>query len=196
MKRLTIFLVAMAISFHCLAQDVSSDSDYTYGLGINMDSSGSGLRIYIPVKSNRSITTEPIIQRIVETGSTDSYDDSREFLMIGVGIFYSLAKHQQTAIYFGGRIGFFSYSSKLDYENNSYDWDYKTKYTGIILSPIVGAEYFFSDFFSISGEICPEYQESYSGTSTYTKPGSADIEEDYSVSQTKTQTAIILRWYF
>ncbi len=95
-------------------------------------------------------------------------------LFFGLGLF-GMYQIEQTNIYYGVRTGF----SFISMDDVYYDDDM----TRFEIGPAVGAEYFFSNYFSIGGEISIRYSSIDSGMSE-------------NETMMATNTGLLLRFYF
>lgn len=109
---------------------------------------------YIPMTIADMITIEPEFGyfRYGSSESDHDYEASNDLIRFGMGLFYTPILGR-TALHFGIRFGIISYSSKYSEEGFS---DEQSK-TDFFIGPAVGAEYFFSDQFSLGAEVQLNY---------------------------------------
>ncbi len=124
-----------------------------------------------------------------EYGS-DDYTSS--ILRIGIGLFYILPIESSFDIYFGPRFGFLLRSStSRSYTGYYSSGEFKKTQTDFFMGICTGAEYFFSNHFSIGGEIQFNYLSL--GNPEYTPQQGSSTN---STTVTFTNALMFFRWYF
>jgi hypothetical protein len=139
---------------------------------------------YIPMTISDMITIEPEFGYF-RYGSSDSDSESSDDLIrFGMGLFYTPV-FGRTALHFGIRIGIISYSSEYSEEGFS---DERSK-TDFFIGPAVGAEYFFSDQFSLGAEV----QLNYIDIGNWEGDEFSNGSDNYFFSN---RTHVFIRFYF
>lgn len=75
-----------------------------------------------------------------------------QFVTIGIGIFYS-KPIRNTKLHFGGKVGYIKSRNEYKISASMYLFESEDKGKGYLLSPVIGGEYFFSDHFSLGGDV-------------------------------------------
>ena len=79
-------------------------------------------------------------------------NSSSTIIIVGVGVLKPTQINDNFARYFGVRVGYVSMKQEYDYNGSEEDSE-----TGISIAPVFGAEYKFSNYFSIGGETQASY---------------------------------------
>lgn len=111
---------------------------------------------------------------------SDDYDVSTTGIQFGIGMF-GMYQIQQTNIYYGGRLNYGRISQSSDY-----DWYDSEPISTLSFGPAIGVEYYFSNHFSIGGEISIQLK-------TYKEDDYVDLFDETIIN---TNTGLILRFYF
>ncbi len=155
--------------------------------------------IYIPIiRGNLKLEPEFGLIRMSSSQKIEDYGEASEkttSLRIGCGVFLYKSVNK-VSFYYGGRIGIvrMSSSGEEEYEDPLFGEDSETEIsqTNIYLGPILGAEYWIGEHFSVGGEAQLLYTK-------YGEPKIEDEDEDeVEISQSLMQTRymFVLRWYF
>jgi hypothetical protein len=181
-------------SFGQSAEEQISDMK-VFGMGMHieqfklndivMDISAPSNKIIFTITPSNNIRIEPEIGFSFYNDKENKLKDKTIHLGLGGFGMYQKGK---TNIYGGLR---FEYS-KFTNEFNNWETDAtETEETnGIGIGPAIGVEYFFSQHFSIGGEIGIKFMNYNTTNSQYTS------EEDSKESLLKTDSGLLLRFYF
>ncbi len=171
-------LIAIAFVFTAAwTASPAQAQDTQIGLGVGL---GEGLSIYVPIDFG-TFRIEPQLGLSMTSSESGSVEQSRTTLVLGTGIFKEGATISNTVLYYGGRIGIAQESRSV--ETPAGDTDDSS--TDLFLGPAVGAEYYFSERFSLGGE----------AQLMFTSFGE-EGDDDVSSSQFQTQGVFFVRWYF
>ena len=152
--------------------------------------------LLIPIDVSETLRIEPVLgySRITTSREIDAPDDDLNeetttltSLRIGVGAFAKASRGNDTNLYFGGRVGYNRVSRSIDDD----DEEESTNASGFFIGPTVGGSYFFSDFFSIGGEVEARYSNI--GTSEE-EIGNFTVSED--VTTITLRPSLVVRFYF
>ncbi|OQX95237.1 hypothetical protein B6I21_06470 [candidate division KSB1 bacterium 4572_119] len=198
-KILTILLISIcvfAFTSNTMAQTNQVAKKPKIGIGVSISdikdiyqlfSSGpTAPQIFFPVKFSSSFMIEPgfgYFQVKEEGGSSESTTSIYSF---GIGLF-PMNHNGSLTYYYGIRLGLTGGSSKYEYSSGDYTDEEKSTISGYFAAPAVGAEYFFSEHFSLGGEAQFRYI-------TYTEE--EDGEDDSTYTMMGTRTLLFIRWYF
>ncbi|PSQ70657.1 MAG: hypothetical protein BRD38_04805 [Bacteroidetes bacterium QH_9_67_14] len=150
--------------------------------------------LLIPIDVSETFRIEPVLgySRLTTSSSFEGPNDEEETsttltsLRIGVGAFAKAPRGNDTNLYFGGRVGYNRVSRSTDDD----DEEESTNASGFFIGPTVGGSYFFSDFFSIGGEV----------EARYSNIGTSEEEDDFTVSEDVTtitlRPSLVVRFYF
>jgi len=168
-----------------------SQAQTKVGIGVSLTGSGASIdffeallspaTIYVPITFG-SFRIEPefgIFRTSSSSGDSD-FSSSETVLQLGTGLF-GLKRVNQTQIYYGIRVGMTRVSSSSKFSGTKND----DSRTNIYFSPATGAEYLFSDHFSLGGEM----------QLVYLSLGSSD-GSDASGSIIRTRGLFFSRWHF
>lgn len=157
--------------------------------------------LLIPIDVSETFRIEPVLSysRLTTSSSSEGPGDYEEktsttltSLRIGVGAFAKASRGNDTNLYFGGRVGYNRTSrSTDDGDDDDDDEEESTNASGFFIGPTVGGSYFFSDFFSIGGEV----EARYSNIGTSEKEiGNFTVSED--VTTITLRPSLVVRFYF
>ncbi len=107
---------------------------------------------YIPMTISDLVTVEPEFGYFRYGTSDSDSESSNDLIRFGMGLFYTPI-FGRTALHFGIRFGIISYSSEYSEDGFSNE---ESK-TDFFIGPALGAEYFFSDQFSLGAEVQLNY---------------------------------------
>ncbi len=188
-KKLLILVLFAVTAQLAYSEDATHDS-IDFGFGVDLVPS---YNLYLPIPLDNNLTIEPFLSYY--SGSSESGTDTYHYkttyseIVIGLGLYKSKAG-ENVDYYYGGRFGFVQYNKTEDYKDYD-DWDSERSYSGFLLYPVVGAEYFFTDHFSLAGEIHPVHYHSYTGTEEVD-----DETGKYERTSIYTQNSVMVRWYY
>jgi len=205
---LAILLISLITSFQAGAQTV----DTRAGLGISL---GKEILIsdylsitmldnpsfYVPIIVGGKFRIEPEFSFMSYSGSNEEYEIESKYktLILGLGLFPQ-TRVGNVDIYYGIRLGIMN----IDYHSKYQDWDYvwdpvyqdyrEVYYTetedeskmDFFIGPAVGGEYFFSEHFSLGGEI----------QGNFVFLGQYDDDSETKESMFKMKPLVFVRWYF
>jgi hypothetical protein len=167
-----VVLLSISLNSIVYPQD-SSKSSVKWGVGISSPVFfTSSYQFIIPPAQNTSISVpvfikatfklEPFISfsdyqyeneyKPATTTTTDRNETKYRFMTVGLGIFYSWPI-KKTNVHFGGKLGYIKSQYEYIFEGSGFSSSNEDKGSGYLLSPAVGGEYFFSDHFSLGGEL-------------------------------------------
>ncbi len=111
---------------------------------------------------------------------SDDYSLSMTGILLGVGVF-DMNQRERTNIYWGVRFNYGRFK-----ESSNAEWFESETYSSLSFGPALGVEYYFSNHFSIGGEISILF-------STLKE----DEDDDFLDNQIiNTNTGLVLRFYF
>ncbi len=110
----------------------------------------------------------------------DDFNISVTGIQLGVGMF-GMYQIEKTNIYYGGRFNYGRIKESSDAE-----WFESETYSVFSVGPALGVEYYFSNHFSIGGEISIKYK-------TFSEDDYVDFFDEQVIS---TNTGLMLRFYF
>jgi hypothetical protein len=156
--------------------------------------------LLIPIDVSETFRIEPVLgySRLTTSREIDAPDDDLNeetsttltSLRIGVGAFAKASRGNDTNLYFGGRVGYNRVSYNRVRQRNDDDYEESSNPSGFFIGPTVGGSYFFSDFFSIGGEV----------EARYFNIGTTEEEDDVTVSEDVTtitlRPSLVMRFYF
>jgi len=212
MKKVTWILLLIAV--FCFMNTVYAQ-EYgarKFGLGASLgkqpvmmiDEMGPGIynfnefpAFHVPIHFTPTIFVEPFFG-YWSWGYDESYDSIDEYekfrmMQIGIGAFYTMW-FGPVDIYIGGRFGYdmWKYSWKsYDYWEDDYDEDDASK-SDMWFGPAIGGEYFFTQNFSLGGEV----QFKYYSKGEWEWPDSDDSDYTLKEKTMYTNTLFFIRWYF
>jgi hypothetical protein len=161
--------------------------------------------LLIPIDVSETFRIEPVLgySRLTTSREIDAPDDDLNeetsttltSLRIGVGAFAKASRGNDTNLYFGGRVGYNRASRSTDdgdlRNTDDDDEEDSSNASGFFIGPTVGGSYFFSDFFSIGGEVEARYSNI--GTSE-AETGNFTVSED--VTTITLRPSLVVRFYF
>ncbi|PSQ79404.1 MAG: hypothetical protein BRD37_00170 [Bacteroidetes bacterium QH_8_67_23] len=157
--------------------------------------------LLIPIDVSETFRIEPVLgySRLTTSSSSEGPGDYEEktsttltSLRIGVGAFAKAPRGNDTNLSFGGRVGYNRASRNTDDgDDDDDDEEESTNASGFFIGPTVGGSYFFSDFFSIGGEVEARYANI--GTSEK-EIGNFTVSED--VTTITLRPSLVVRFYF
>jgi hypothetical protein len=160
--------------------------------------------LLIPIDVSETFRIEPVLSysRLTTSSSSEGPGDYEEktsttlsSLRIGVGAFAKASRGNDTNLYFGGRVGYNRASRSTDdgdlRNTDDDDEEDSSNASGFFIGPTVGGSYFFSDFFSIGGEVEARYSNI--GTSE-AETGNFTVSED--VTTITLRPSLVVRFYF
>lgn len=162
-----------------------------FGIGISLLEDGAA--IYVPINLSEHWRIEPVVSVEHLETRRKQYDDFYREITLGVGGFYryALSEHR-TDVYLGTRLLMLR-RDETGHETTSMNRLHRTdgEYRGYQTSMLAGVDYYFSDAFSIGGEVGLEYTD-VDVTFTNTMMG----RDKASTSDTRTRSNLIARYYF
>jgi len=163
------------------------------GIGTQFD----GMNTYginVPIRLG-AITIEP---EIISSSDSEKYHNATSGnnqqwggsnTSVGTGIYLRKEVAPSTEIYYGARVGMYSWNNK----NTSPGFYYSDKESGYYLAPTVGAEYFFVKKVSIGLDLGLNYSK---GTEKLVVPSWFAGTDTYDRTSLSTTTRLMLRAYF
>lgn len=156
--------------------------------GIGVSVQGDGGTIYIPIEVSKHFRLEPTLffshsENEYEEGDKSSYTT----MQFDLGLFGKSEIYEQLNTYYGARIGYIY--SQQD-RSSSFFSDYDSETHGVNIAPTLGIEYFFSERFSVGGEVAWYFRYSEDNSSS-----SGPVLPEESIS-TGTDSRLIARFYF
>ncbi len=143
--------------------------------------------ITVPIEVSPTFRVEPEIgfSSATDEQKSDNFtsEESSTSWKIGVGLF-GKKKNDVFTLYYGGRIGYIN-QSLTDVSGTDRS---EVSSSGFYLAPALGGEHYFSDHFSIGGEVQIVY------TSVSTTPDEGDWEQDISIINTRA--LVFFRFFF
>ncbi len=223
MKNLSLIVilsfVLLTFSSSLYSQESSADKQ-TIKVGIGISSAFSTISLYqypslnsdqpqlntavsIPMIFSSVYKLEPYVSYTSVKSETKSdnpnlsnynYDFKGHYISVGMGIFY-VKEIEKTKLHFGVRGGYLSTYTESKMTSLSYNSYYEDKGTGFLITPIIGGEYFFSDYFSLGGEV--HFEWSHLNIDQIDKYD-YNNEEYYTSSLNRLNTLgiIVVRFYF
>jgi len=162
-----------------------------FGVGISLWEEGGV--IYAPINLGEHWRIEPVVSvEHLETRRKQYDDFYREITLVAGGFYrYALSEHR-TDVYLGTRLLMLR-RDETGHETTSMNRLHRTdsEYRGYQTSMLAGVDYYFSDAFSIGGEVGLEYTD-VDVTFTNTMMG----RDKTSSSDTRTRSNLIARYYF
>lgn len=148
-----------------------------------------GLNIYFPLQFNENFRVEPSIAHLSTSTEDGDQTASTSTWNIGTGIFYTSALTDQTIWYVGPRIGLnFADQSQDDGVNEQ-----SVSRTNVRLGASAGGEYFFSQRFSLGGEV--QLNHVFVGEQDFDPDPPAGVADEGG-GLTTTRALFFVRWYF
>ena len=225
MKKLNLIVVlsffVLGFSSALYSQESSADKQ-TIKVGIGISSAFSSISLYqypslnsdqpqlntavsIPMIFSSVYKLEPYVSytsvktdRKNDNQYPSSYDYDYNYkghnISVGMGIFY-VKKIDKTNLHFGVRGGYLSTYAESKSYSTMYNSYHEDKGNGFLITPIIGGEYFFSDYFSLGGEVHFEWSQlNVDEIDKYDN----NNEEYYtsSLSRLNTLGIIVVRFYF
>ena len=184
----TSSVLVFAISATSLCSAATQETEVGIGISLLED----GAAIYAPVHIGAHWRVEPVVSLERVEHKQDGKDAFQRELALGVGGFYRYPLSDDRAeAYVGAR---FMLLRRDETEHNSMaavEYRMDSEYRGHQSNALVGVDYYFSDAFSIGGEVGLEYME-------------YDVEfhdelmgtDKANVSDTRTHSNLIARYYF
>ena len=183
----------LTLSLLTLTSSNTIANETTYGLGAAIN---DGVKIYIPITTDNYLI-EPSIFIISDKSQFGSpsftSNDEVEILEVAVGLFRYRNIQTDTFLYYGARMGYRERTQKSATSitgNSSFNDSEKIINDSYIIAPTIGAEYKFTNNFSLGLDISLEYlsstQKSTFNTDTF----------DTDRTSYKTKTEIIVRYRF
>lgn len=205
-KSIKAILLILFMAFTMLnAQETNENKSTRVGIGVSLFnvndllefivSKGVGQTavFYLTFDTSPGFRIEPefgySVYNIEEKNNGYTAESTLKILRLGTGLFAKNAKNNQYHIYYGIRLGYLYNSEESKYRHEYDSGTDKESSSGFYLSPALGGEYFFSDYFSMSGET----QLMYSSSSF---EDSDDPNEEITVSSVSVKTLISVRYYF
>jgi hypothetical protein len=173
-----------------------------YGIGVGFGQNAN--TIYIPIKLSPDITLEPYITVGKDSSKSTltaapnypyfnnaTSSSSSSYAGYGLGVFAKRGVTDSGEIFGGARLAYVK-SKQTDQSNgNTFtDQNITSEYTGYILAPTVGVEYFFQKNISMGAEVSAAYSNI---KSKYDTP---NYSTESRGTSTRTSTMISLRYYF
>lgn len=205
---LTILLICFAVSFQVAAQ--TDDTRIGLGVSLGKEVLASELltitmldnpSVYMPIVINGKFRIEPEFSLMTYSGSNEEYDVESHYkiLVLGMGLFPQ-TRVGSVDIYYGIRLGIISTAYHEKYQDWDYVWDpvyqdYREITSTVendeskmdfFVGPAIGGEYFFSEHFSLGGEI----------QANFVFLGQYDDDSETSESMFKMKPLVFVRWYF
>jgi len=162
-----------------------------FGVGISLLEEGAV--IYAPINLGEHWRIEPVVSVEHLETRRKQYDDFYREVTLGAGGFYRYAlSGHRTDVYLGTRLLMLR-RDETKHDTTSMNRLHRTdsEYRGYQTSVLAGVDYYFSDAFSIGGEVGLEYTD-VDVTFTNTMMG----RDKASTSDTRTRSNLIARYYF
>ncbi|MBL7128000.1 MAG: hypothetical protein ISS16_03345 [Ignavibacteria bacterium] len=223
MKNLSVIVilsfVLLTFSSSLYSQESSADKQ-TIKVGIGISSAFSTISLYqypslnsdqpqlntavsIPMIFSSVYKLEPYVSYTSVKSETKNdnlnlsnydYNFKGHYISVGMGIFY-VKEIEKTKLHFGARGGYLSTYTESKMYSLSYNSYHEDKGSGFLITPIIGAEYFFSDYFSLGGEV--HFEWSHLNIDEIDKYDNND-EESYTSTLNRLNTLgiIVVRFYF
>jgi hypothetical protein len=144
--------------------------------------------IYVPIIIGSSFKLEPEIGFYRLSEEEDTFEGTLTQWRFGLGAFYYLPAAASVRVYVGPRVGL-----QLTSLSAEEDVDLEFGETDFVFGLALGGEYFFSDHFSLGGEV----------QLNYVSLGEPDVEvdgvdQDFDLSRNfiSNNGLILMRWYF
>ena len=191
MKKFMYFLLSVAVTA-MLTVPLYAQDGTRIGLGVSLTASGGSVDLFETVLSPASIYVpitfgkfriEPefgIFRVSSESGGDFPRSSTSTVLQFGTGLF-AVNRIDKTLLYYGARFGLTRMSDSFD-SNGSSDSSSRTNIYG---GPALGAEYMFSEHFSLGGE----------AQLIYLSVGSTDDNDDTG-SVLRSRALFFSRWHF
>lgn len=180
MKHVRIFSLIALVAALTTVDVQAQDTRIGLGVGVTGVSSGAAA-IYVPIDFG-SFRIEPEFGLRRFSSEQGDVEASETSIILGTGVFAEGATVANTVIYYGGRVGIARYSESIETPAGDND----ESVTDLFLGPAVGAEYYFSERFSLGGE----------AQLMFTAIGQEDDDDDGSASLLQTGAILFVRWYF
>ncbi|MDH5467088.1 MAG: hypothetical protein OEY25_06695 [Candidatus Aminicenantes bacterium] len=178
MKKIGPTLVLLTIFFILSSFLQAQDEERNFGIGVSLSKEALWLEdfliIYMPIDISSKFRLEPEIGFLLQSESAGIWEETSIALSVGLGIF-AMKQKEKINIYYGARTGFII---------DSYVIVTRRTRTDFYIGPALGGEYFFSNHFSLGGEI----QLSYAFIGIF--------EGGANGSEMKTKPLVFVRWYF
>ena len=162
-----------------------------FGIGISLLEDGAA--IYTPINLGEHWRIEPVVSIEHLETRHKQYDDFYREITLGAGGFYRYTLSEpRTEVYLGTRLLMLR-RDETEYKTTSMNRLHRTdsEYQGYQSSLLAGVDYYFSDAFSIGGEVGLEYTD-VEVTFANTMMG----RDKASTSDTRTRSNLIARYYF
>jgi hypothetical protein len=167
---ISCFCLAFSV---CNISNVIANDTKKIGFGASYKDYGT---IYVPIFISPNFFIEPELSIHNRTSEANNTKYTNKVYSIGVGIFPK-TNFKYFDLYYGARIGYERRDS-TNSDGNAY-----------YIAPALGAEYFFVEKFSISGEAQLKYYN-------YREDSNDNISYDEKGEYIDTITQIIIRYYF
>ena len=214
-----LFLFILGFSSALYSQESSADKQ-TIKVGIGISSAFSSISLYqypslnydqpqlntavsIPMIFSSVYKLEPYVSYTSVKSDTKNdnpnytnydYDFKGHYISVGMGIFY-VKEIEKTKLHFGARGGYLSTYTESKMTSLSYNSYHEDKGSGFLITPIVGGEYFFTDYFSLGGEV--HFEWSHLNIDQIDKYDNNNVEYYTSTSnRLNTLGIIVVRFYF
>lgn len=185
-KTNTGVIAALLMMFLTASPALASSGSIGFGVSFLED----GVAIYVPVNLTDYMRIEPVVsmERItINSDRSNGSDITDRELTIGAGVFGLRPVGQSAQLYYGMRL---LHLRKDGTETDSFSRE-ESEYRGYQAHALAGLEYSFGSHFSISGEAGLEYTD-VDVTFRDTRLG----RDEQSVTETRTRTNLIARFYF
>ena len=206
-----LFCVIIVLNTEGFSQNSNIDSSKVkWGFGISStfyQSSyynifiGTSSSFSIPIFVSSNFKMEPFFgyykneydRKSVQGTDESKYNRTEDNLVFGTGLFY-YKSIGNTKVHFGGNIGYLIYNNEYEDKNIYNEYEQKSDGTGLIISPIVGCEYFISEYFSFGAEAHFEWSSLESDEKTKSDYG-VDRSEEMSSTRFYTKGMLVFRFY-
>ena len=156
------------------------------GMGVSVQEDAG--TIYLPIEISKHFRCEPsLFVRHTDNNYEDGGDGTSTTIQFDLGLFGKNEIYERINIYYGARLGYFYYQQE---RTTSFFSTYDADNHGVNIAPSRGIEYFFSERFSVVGEVSWYFKYS-EGSSSSTGP----IYAEESIT-TGTDSRLIARFYF
>jgi len=139
--------------------------------------------IYIPIDMNGKFRIEPELSYYTASTEDDNYTRDESSLRIGLSVF-GLKQYEKVRIYYGLRFAYLSLSQKRTYSDDTRE----SEASRLNLGPAIGAEYLFTDHFSLGAEV------GFSFTLKVDTEGDDTLYYNQNINGSRTK--IFIRFYF
>lgn len=179
-----------AVFLASLAIDPAGADEPSYGIGAEVN---DNFRVYVPITVDQYVIEPSLLIYSDHEKSTDNAsieNDDFDAVEINIGFYKKDSVTDGAYIYYGAKIGYKKQEQKSEFGASVG----KTKVDGYLIAPTIGAEYYFTNRFSLGLEISFQYENT-DGTRTSTYLSSSDVT-DVETTAYHTLADVIVRYRF